>query len=165
MFSCHYLAMCHTCIHTHVYTYIHVYIHVFTRTSAYTGRLTVFRVREKEGNFKTKEISINIKHSSLLNYLLLWSGFINPPLQPLVYNYFPLTFERLFLKKNPAKQSPHSNLGIFPFISWAHMSSIHLMKLLESLQQNLSSQGNFFRFEISSVFSPSKKTPATDVIL
>jgi len=46
------------------------------------------------------EISINLKYSLLLNYLFLWSGFINLPLQSSsqVNQCFSRTFERLFSK-------------------------------------------------------------------
>jgi len=38
----------------------------------HAGRRTVYRGRKNERNFKTKEISINLKYSLLLNYWFLW---------------------------------------------------------------------------------------------
>ena len=43
---------------------------------------------------------------SLCSFLGLWSGFINPPLQSLVNQYFSQIFERLFSKKKHERESP-----------------------------------------------------------
>ena len=42
----------------------------------------------------------------LCSFLGLWSGFINPPLQSLVNQYFSQTFERLFSRKKTLQEKP-----------------------------------------------------------
>lgn len=50
-------------------------------TPTYAGHRTVFRGRENEGDFTVKEISFEFNYRLPLDYLLLWSGSINPSLQ------------------------------------------------------------------------------------
>jgi len=70
----------------------------------------LFIEAEHQNIFLERFSEKNFKKSALL---VLWSGFINPPLQSLVNQCFSQISEQLFSKKIHEKYSPHSNLGIF----------------------------------------------------
>jgi len=68
-------------------------------------------------------------YSILWNFLFLWSGFINPPLQFLIKQDFPQIFERLFSKKNREKNPPHQSqevplrfFSLNEFIRWHYVN-------------------------------------------
>jgi len=79
----------------------------------HAGRRTIF-LRSKMERFSLKQnssqhIPMNLKCILLLNYLFLWSGFINPPLQSVVDQCFSQNLHGSFRKreKKRERQSPH----------------------------------------------------------
>jgi len=67
-------------------------------------------------------------------FLVLWSGFINPPLQSLVNQCFSQTFWTALFEKKLWKVKPSLKSRDFPSFLWAHISSPHMARILELLQ-------------------------------
>ena len=71
------------------------------------GSLIEISIRLPKSRFSELLVGILVPNSvCYVHFLGLWSGFINPPLQSLVNQFFLQISERLFSKKKRERRSP-----------------------------------------------------------